>query len=465
MATISSIGVGSGLPLDDLLTKLRSQENTALVAIQKQQVQAESRLSAYGTLKNALSALNTAGEQLARANTLGALKASVAGDAYTATADSSAIAGSYHITVQALASAQTLVSQGVASRTEALAEGGVITVTLNDGSQAQLDLAGQDTSLEGLVRAINSHTELGLAATLVNDGSDTPHRLLLTARETGTEHAVQSITVSADTHPDQLLQTLIGFDAGQPGAGIQERAATNARISINGIEITSSSNEVRDAIEGVTLKLSKVSDDPVALTISRDDSAAVKAVNAFVSAYNALQSGIRTLTSYDLDSQSASPLTGDNLARRIQTQMQGVLNIALPEGGLRTLSQLGLSTEPPQGTLKLDEEKLTAALKNNLSDVQALLAGKDGLSSRVAAASAVFLASDGLIESATNGIDRSIVNLQTQYDTTLQRIDARMETYRKQFVALDSMVTSMNGISTYLTQQLSMLGNMAKNDK
>lgn len=458
---VSSIGVGSGLPLEDLLRDLRNSENTALALIQSKQVTAENRLSAYGKIQSAIEAMQTAGKNLAKADTYGALKTTVSSDAFTASASTKAIAGKYTITVESLATSQTLVTQGVADRATANGTGGIVTFTLGDGTEKTLDLTGKDTSIDGLIKAINeADPSLGIRATVVNDGSDDPHRLLLTTEATGTEAAVTNIAVVGNSD----LNTLIGFNNGE-ATGVTQEAATDAKLKINGIDITSHNNEVKDAIEGVTLTLSKVSTDPVTMTVARDDSVATQAINAFVTAYNNLQNTIKSLTSYNVESQQSSALTGDTLARRAQTQMRDLLNVVGSEGTVRSMSQLGITTDHATGLLKVDNDTLSKALKENLTDVKNLLSGENGLSSRIASTTDVFLRSDGLISAAKEGADRHIKDLRDQYDATSARIDARMENYRRQFTALDGMVAQMNSISTYLTQQLSMLGNLAKDSK
>src|SRR5690606_15258471 len=140
---VSSIGVGSGLPLEDLLRDLRNSENTALALIQSKQVTAENRLSAYGKIQSAIEAMQTAGTNLAKADTYGALKTTVSSDAFTATASTKAIAGQYNITVDTLATSQTLVTQGVTDRDAANGTGGVITFDFGDETKT-LDLTGKD---------------------------------------------------------------------------------------------------------------------------------------------------------------------------------------------------------------------------------------------------------------------------------------------------------------------------------
>lgn len=464
---ISSIGVGSGLPIEQLLKDLRESENQPLVLIQSQQVSAQNRISAYSTLKGALEALNTSGKALGKDDAFGALKATTAGDHFTASVTNKAVAGQYSIKVDKLATSQTLVSEkGLTDRSAAIGNsGGTLSVTIGDEIKT-LKVEGKNggaPSLDDIMAAINGDSSLGFSATLINDGSAAPHRLLFTAKDTGTKASIESLSFAAnDGDSDSALNELIGFGPGAPTANMKEQAADDAIVSINGIEITSQSNKVEGAIEGVTLNLTKITDTAVSLGITRDDKVTSEAINKFITAYNSLQSTIKSLTSYDVEGQKGSALTGDNLARNAQNQVRQALNSAVGEGTMRTLSQLGITTDPKDGTLKVDDKKLEAALKDNMVDVQKLFTGEMGISANLTKVADNFTRSDGLIKSAEDGTQRTIDQLDKQFIATSERIDAKMEAYRKQFSGLDVMMAQMNGISNYLTQQLSMLGNIGK---
>lgn len=466
---ISSIGVGSGLPLDELLGKLRASENQALTLIESRATSVQSRLTAYGTIKSSIEALKTASDALGKAETFGALKTSVNSEAFTATASNKAIAGQYSIEVTQLATSQTLTSSsGMADRKVALADGSVDIAFTIGGETKTITVAQDQTSLEGIVKAINGDSSLGVSATIVNDGSGTPHRLLLTAKNTGEEAAVQTITVTATdagagTDISQV-QNLIAYDNSAPGPNFTEKAAKNAILLINDIQVESQSNTIEDAIEGVTLTLTKESETgkPSMLSVTADDSVTSKAVNTFVTAYNNLQNIIKTLTSYNVDTQQGSALTGDSLARQVQSQIRSVLNVAESSGAIRTLTQMGITTNPSDGILKVDNDKLAAALKDNMVDVQKLFAGENGISAKMAAAADTFVKSGGSIPSATDSMNNTLKDLEKQYEAMSERIDAKMETYRQQFTRLDTMMAQMNSVSSYLTQQLSMLANIGK---
>ncbi len=457
---ISSIGVGSGLDLEALLLDLRAAENTALAAINTKAETAQNRFTAYGTVKGAIEMLNTAAAALGKAETFGALKTSVTGDGFTATSSNKAIAGQYSIQVNVLATSQTLTSAGQANRSTALASGtGTVDVQITvNGETKTLSLSQADTSLDGIVKAINSDSSLGLSATLVNDGSANPHRLLLTASSTGEAASITKIETA-----DAGLQGVIGFTKGT-ASPLTEAAATNAALTINGIAITSETNTIENAIEGVTLTLSKKTTEAGSLIITRDDSVTTKAVTAFVTAFNSLQTTIRALTSYNVDNNQGSPLTGDSLARRVQTQVREALNVASASNGIGSLSQLGITTSITDGTLTVDSTKLAAALKDNLAGVQELFAGENGIGAQMTKVADEFIKTGGTISTAQDSVTAMLKNLEDQYDTTSDRIETKMAQYKRQFTALDTMVAQMNSLSSYLTTQLEALGNMNKKD-
>ena len=164
-----------------------------------------------------------------------------------------------------------------------------------------------------------------------------------------------------------------------------------------------------------------------------------------------------------METQQASALTGDSLARRVQSHVREALNIFSNEGDIRNLSQLGITTNHVDGTLTLDDKKLSAALKDNLGDVTKLLTGEQGLSQRMVSTTTQYLEKDGFIDNVNASINANIKQLGDQMIRAQERIDLKMDNYRRQFTQLDVMVNQMNGISSYLTQQLSMLANMNNN--
>ncbi|MFT0531461.1 flagellar filament capping protein FliD [Castellaniella hirudinis] len=452
MASISSLGL-SGLPLTDLLNNLQKNENQALAVIQSRQTAAEAKVSGYGKLKDAIASFQKAADAVGKADAFGAIAAKTGSDAFSVTTTNKAIAGQYSIQVDSLAAAQTLVYDGRGSRTDDIGTGGTVTFTVN-GEDQTLDLTGKGTSLNDLVKAINADPDLGVNATLVNNGTDgSQYQLLLTNRETGTEAAVSKIQVDGNAD----LQAFLGYDSGNgSNPGITVSAATDASLSINGIAITSQTNTIENVIDGVSLTLNKTTEEATSLSLTQDPSVAKKAIEDFVKAYNSLNDTIKSLTSYDMENQKSSALTGDSLTRTVQTRMRDAISSAFSASGTN-LGEIGITTDPKTGKLEIDNTKLDKALADDTEGVKSLFTSDTGIGKRVSDTADTFIKSDGMLTTTKTGMEKTVADIKKQYEATAERINQRMDTYRNQFTQLDAMVSQMNSLSSYLSQQLSAL--------
>ncbi|MBK1781569.1 flagellar filament capping protein FliD [Advenella sp. WQ 585] len=448
MANISSIGVGSGLDLSTLLEGLRTSEESVLSTITQRKSTENARLSAYGQLSSAIEKLQTAAKAFEGDTTFGQYTSTQTGESFSASASSSAVAGSYRIKVESLASTQTLIAGGVADKAAANGTGGVVKFTLKNGEVKTLDLTGKGTSLQDIAKAINADKELGLSASIMNDGSGTPFRLMISTTATGTQAAISEITVEGN---DGALGALLNK------TGMTEQAATDAVIHVNGIKVTQATNKLEGVIQGVTLNLNKADTTEQTLTVSRNDDKTKSAINEFITAYNNVQKFIKSSTAYT-EGAGGSILNGDNTARTVQTRLSGIMSFQSSNGGaFKTLSDLGIRTQA-DGSIKLDEEKFDKALTENRDDIAKLFQDKtNGIATYTQNVTKSLISSTtGIVTTASNGTKTRIEELNSQYERKQAQIEATMERYRAQFTALDSLVAKMNGTSAYLSQQLSM---------
>lgn len=491
MATISSLGIGANLDLTSLLANIKSGEQAPLAALQRQQTSFTTKLSAYGQVNNALTTLQKAAEALAKASLFTGVKAtSSATDVLGATAESSAPAGVYAVNVTQLAQAQSLASAGVANTTDALATGTDTTTLMFDFGKiagGTLDANGKYTgasftpvtlpattsansinidpaksSLADIRDAINGNAELGVTASIVNDGSASPNRLVLTSKQTG-ETSSMRITVTGDP----ALGTLLSNDpAGLPATQLQQTvAAKNTQLTVNGVAITSASNSVVGAVQDVTLTVAK--EGSSTLTVANDTASVQAALTSFVNAYNGLQTVAGKLTAFDADKGVAGSLLGDGVLRSVQVRIRSALTSpqVAGSGGLTMMSQIGIAFQK-DGTLAIDSTKLTAALGSDLGGVANLFAGQDGVGgygTQMAALLTSFTEPNGIVASATKGINTTLDRLGKQYEATSERIEATVARYKAQFTELDLMMSRMTATSTYLTQQFEALNNTSKN--
>jgi flagellar hook-associated protein 2 len=456
MATITNLGSTSGLPLEDILTKLQAAEAKKLELYTNRQTSFETRVTAYGQLKSAVEAVQKAAAVLGKPETMGAVKGSVTGgDALTATvAAEGAVAGQYTINVTSVATSQTLQSGSVDDRKASNGATGSFEIELADGTKKTVDLK-DDTSLNGIVKAVNADDTLGVRATVITDG-DGKSYLMLTAKNTGVQASVKSITVTGD----QSLQNVLSYSSTDPAnSKMTATAATDAEIDINGITVKSGTNNISTAIDGVTLNLTAKTEagKPITLKLESDPSVASKAIQSFVTAYNTLQTTIKNLTAFDADAATNQPLTGDGTTRSIQSALTSALQFVAGEGSLRSLADLGITTNPTTRQLTLDQTKLDKALASNSADVTRMLAGTDGLAAKFEKATKDILSDTGSIKIKTDGLAKSITNVKDQYTRAKAASDASMDLMRAQFVQLDKFVSQQQVTASYLTQQFAAM--------
>jgi flagellar hook-associated protein 2 len=244
-----------------------------------------------------------------------------------------------------------------------------------DGSIASgsVTLNAADQSLQGIRDAINK-ANIGVSASIVSDGSANPYHLVLTSTKTGA-NATMKISVAGDgtNPPDATLASLLGYDPAGAQGLVQTSAAQSTLANVNGIAVSSDSNSITGAIQGVTLNVAKLGTTTV--DVSRDTKTVTDGVNAFVKAYNDLNKTIAGLTHYNADAKTAGPLQGDSTVRSIQSQLRRQLSTAIEGlgGSLTSLSQVGIAFQK-DGSLAVDSTKLNNAVTNNFKDIGGLFA-------------------------------------------------------------------------------------------
>ncbi|MBU9847422.1 flagellar filament capping protein FliD [Rahnella ecdela] len=464
MATISSLGIGSGLDLTTLLDNLTTAEKARLTPISTAQSSYSAKLTAYGTLQSSLQSFADATSALNSASVYQATTATSNNtSAFTATTAAGVAAGKYAINVTQLAQAQVLVS-GTAKDTSTALGGTTstgtrsLTITKGDGTPVSISLTDDQTSLAGMRDAING-ADAGVTASVlkVSDGS---YQLIVSSDDTGTDSQMTLSVTGDDT-----LNSFIGYDSSTNTGGMTQNVeAKNAQLSVNGIAIERQSNEVTDAPEGITLNLLATTDSAATLTVKKDTSDASTKIQAFVTAYNALQSTFTSLTKFtavdnnaDTQDTSNGALLGDSALRTIQTQLKSAISSAFNSNGISSLSSLGITTDPSTGNLKVDTTKLDDVLSNSTSDVKTMLLGDGsttGVITKLNNLNVSFLDTDsGTIANAKTAVNTTLKSLTTQYNAVNDSITATIARYKTQFTALDVTMASLNSTSTYLTQQ------------
>lgn len=386
--TITSSGSVSGLDVDSIVSQLMAVEKQSLTKYDKQEASYQAKLSAFGTLKGALSTLNSAVSALATVDKFSTIKASVSDSTnVSVSGDNSAAPGTYAIEVQQLAQAQKLKSASFANTTDSLGSG---TLTFDFGtydadggftlnplkSSQSISIPAEADSLAAVRDAINS-ANVGVTASIINDGSG--NRLVVASKDTGEASALRIQVADNDGNDtDAAGLSVLTYDASIGGTqNLSEAvAAKNSTVIIDGITVSKPGNSISDAMQGVTLTLNKAEPGKTAiLSVARDNASIQSSVQAFVKAYNDLNSNITNLSKYDATTKTAGLLQGDSTVRGIQSRMRALVSNALPVagGGLTRLSDIGIAFQK-DGSLSLDSAKLTTVMADPSKDISTLFA-------------------------------------------------------------------------------------------
>lgn len=467
MASVSSLGVGSNLPLDTLLTNLTTSEKGRLTPITQQQSANTARLTAYGTLKSALEKFQTANTTLNSADLFKSTAVTSSTEDLAVATTAGAAPGIYTVSVSKLAQAQSLTTTAaITSTKDKLGDTSASSRTIKieqAGRKEPLEikLTSDQTSLEGIRDAIND-ADSGIAASIVKVKED-DYQLVLTSA-TGTDN---QMTISVDG--DTKLNDLLAYDSSANSGNMKQLvSAQNAKLTVNGIEIERSENTITDAPQGVTLTLTKEVTD-AKITVTKSNDKATAAIKDWVDSYNSLMDTFSSLTKYtavdsDAESQDSSngALLGDSVVRTIQTGIRAQFVNSGSTSTFKTLNEIGIALDGTTGKLKIDDTKLAKALNENTAATRELLFGdgkNTGITTKIAADVKGYLADDGIIDSAQDSINATLKKLTKQYLAVSASIDDTVARYKAQFTQLDTMMNKLNSTSSYLTQQFDAMSS------
>lgn len=444
MATSSSLGIGTGVDLNTMLTSIIAAERAPITALDTKISATNNTISLYGTLKSKLDALQTAADTLQYPSRLSALSATSSDTTVLgASAAYTAAVGSYGLEVTQLASAQKSFSVAYDSGTTF--GPGDLTFTVGVTS-ATISLSSPSSSLQDVSNAINN-AKVGVTTTVVTDSAG-KQRMILTGDKSGIGNDF-SLTSSLTASGSQA--SLADFDMAT--VGLSRGIAQDAKMKIDGIEVSSSSNTFSN-VSGLTLTAVKLGTSNV--TVQNDSTKITAAVQAFVDSYNAVVSLIKANSSYDTTTKKAQAFNGDSTTRSLLYSLgnaRATVPTELSGSTLSTLSSLGISIQT-SGQLKLDTTVLSSAISTSPTDVvKTLSAYGKSFSTEVTA----LLAGNGAVSNRMNSLNSAVSRFKDNQAALEIRVSLVEKRYRAQFTALDKLVSSMQTTSSYLTQQFAQL--------
>ncbi|MEZ3500078.1 flagellar filament capping protein FliD [Pantoea sp. KPR_PJ] len=487
MAAVSSsfsvIGVGTGgIDTASMLAQLQSAEQTRLTPYQQLQSSYKNKISSWGNISSLMTKLQTSVKKL-NGEAFNTLTVST-NTSFTATATDKASADAHSVTVEQLATAHKLRTQGFKSAdaqlgTQTSKEATrTLTIQQEDGKSMTITLKDDQTSLNQIAKAINSQS--GSVSASVQRNGDGEYQLMLSSKKTG-NGGKMSVSVDGDSDLAAVLNTAHGGKSAnnadsQTDAMSQVTAAQDAKVTVDGTEYTRSSNNISDIINGVTLSLKSVTKDkePEQLTLTVDTSAIKTTLQDFVKQYNALLTQTSADSKYvkaDTSSQgqntvatqssASGALMGDATLRGMVSELRSRVNgwygdANSDNASFGALADLGITIDAQSGQMTLNESKLDKAIASDADAIGKMFKGSgntEGLATALGSVITKYVGdteskTNGVIKTATDNLNSQLKNIGTQITKTQALIDSQVNRYRVQFQNLDSVMSKLNSMSS-----------------
>lgn len=424
-----------------MATQLASYEvQSALTKANRNQSNYKAQLTAVTSLETALKTFGTAVKGLKGTDKSVLTNiASFSSEGFaSAKVGTTAIAGNYRFFVEQLASAHQVALEGLTDAD--IPTGGNLVIGQGAGSFS-IDLSSIDSdnsggnSLAELAAAINSASDnTGVNATLVR--SNGAVSLVLGSEKPG---AANAITLSANGVAAGVFATA----AGNPR---ELSAAKDARVRLGGetgILLTNASNTFDNIIDGVSMTFSKAhaaGEQPLSVTVGRDDKATKDKVQSFVTAINNLLGTFDSLTASGGENATRGVLAGDASIRSIEGMLNKVLRTEF--GGV-TLMEMGIVADR-YGKLTIDTARFEKAIAANPEGLDKLFNAKDALLDTIDKNVAVYTTGpNNLMKARKESLNTMLRRVDDQFDGIQKQYDSYYTRYLKQYTNMMQTMSAM----------------------
>ncbi|WP_303229616.1 flagellar filament capping protein FliD [Comamonas kerstersii] len=472
---ISSVGIGSGLDVESIVTQMIALEKQPIKTLEAKAEVIQSKISTYGEIKSLTDDLNAAVRDLTLDRTWNTVKINSSNSsAVNATMTGSAAAGSYNIKVEQLAQSQTSVS----GKFDAATQLGAGVMRFEVGNPAKpngvtsydIDISASD-NLEKVVAKINGHKDLSktVIASIITDAAG-KQQLMVRSRDTGTDSqfavSFGAGVVTKEEYDADNSVGAVGSLKPLAAGGLKDldtgfsttQQAKNAEIFLNGVALESTSNTFAETIPGLSISVSAKGES--LLTLTQDKDAVQASIQKFVDAYNALNDLLGSSTKYDQDSKVAGVLQGDSSTVSLQNALRMLTQnvVGNASGALNRLSDAGIQMLQG-GKLSVNSTKLATAL-GDVDALKSMFAAKaegleqGGIAVRFKSFTDQLLAYEGTLNSKTDSLEDQLKRNSSEIDKVEKRAETVEERLRKQYTALDVKMASLGSLSSYVEQMV-----------
>ena len=410
-------------------------------------------------------------------------------EGFSVSADKTASTGSYSVAVNRLASADGRVSQAynsggtglrtffdnngqqtfdleVATPTDSNPDAREqISVTVDPSGSTNKEILGNiqtaiDDALQTAVDNGTISSDERPSASVLNPTSGTA-RLSLRSQESGYQGRLgftdssNGLLAELQVNADQLANDTQGGEITEVGTD-EGSSQLTSEFELNGLTFTRNSNEVTDAVDGVTINLEEATGTTSSFEVSADEEGAKDAVQEFIDRYNEVNNFLQNKTEVNPDADERGAFANDGTFRRLGLQLRN--DATRPVEGLpdrlNTLEDIGIEASR-DGTLELaDEGAFSDALRNDQAALKDLFAGDDGVAKRLETRVDQYVETGGIIDGREDVITGSVDRIDNRIDRLDERLQRRQEQLRARFSEVQSTIQSLARQQRAISQRL-----------
>jgi len=437
-------GLASGIDSEAIVNALTQAQKTPMTRLQAQKTEFSTQSRKLSDIKTKLTTLQTAAKALdTKSEALGNKVSSSEEKFLKATGTGGASMGSFKVEVTSVATAERTYSEPLSSDSEAgVAGSGTLTIQVGEGTAYDIEIDGDDT-LASIAKKINA-SGAQVSAGIIKEGGN--YRLQVTGRQTGAANTIE-FTESG------------GLTLGLQGAEAKQEAA-DAKVLVDGFEISSSTNSVTGAVPGVTLNV--IDKGTSVIQVDRDSDSLKTKMTAFVTAYNDVMKTLNTeFSSVAGVTKGRDSLIGDGTLHSLQSSLRSALSSVTNNGesALTTFGSIGLTAQR-DGTLSFDDAKYTKAVNEDFEGIATALAGRSdfaGLMNKIVDAVEPYSKTDGMLRTKIDNLTARNRRIDTQVSSMQLRLDKYEEMLRRQYALLEQTIAGLNSQGNSLNSIISSM--------
>jgi len=438
------INSGSGID-PSMVDKLIEVERMPIKQVEERKKKVEGDQKSYKDLNGLVSTLGTSLNGMRNRSDFVKLKLeSSHPDIIDGTVDNTVVPGSYEVEVMHLARTHKLLADAFPDKDQTPVGFGYMSIEFDDGRSFDVDVDPDKATLQEVANSINESVE-GAKAIVVNtkeklENGEDSYRLLVLSQKSGKEAKVY---IDPDTTYLEFREQVTG---------------RNLEMRFEDVPVFDEDNTAEEIMPGLTLNAKRAEPGTkVTVKVDFDVDKTVEGIRGFVEGYNKVNEFVEKQFAIDPETQKAGSLSKDNTLRSLRRSLQGAMQFR-GSGKIGSLAEIGITTDPKTGALKMDDAQVKKKLSDDYMGVANLfMQSESGIGFGATMGDAVRGVQNtrtGVLPSKEREFTRQLENMDQDIARKERMASQKAESIKRRFAALDSLVAGMKAQQGAMASQL-----------